>query len=84
MTFEEAVAAIDMNLLRRDIPEFTKIVKSRIERDGFFTPSWNTPQMNSDYPEVWEIRKKMTPEHYANIDNWTEKDFIDNWIAWMI
>jgi hypothetical protein len=82
MTFEEAVAAIDMDLLRKDVPEFIKIVKDRIARDGEFIAPWE--DMNSEYPEVFEMRKKMNSEHYANIDNWTEKDFVDNWIAWMI
>lgn len=84
MTFEEAVAAIDLDRVRADITNFTKVVKDRIARDGEFSPHWEFAHMYSHYPEVWEIRRKMTPEHYANIDNWTEKDFIDNWIAWMI
>jgi hypothetical protein len=82
MTFDEAVAAIDMGILEFDKPNFTAQVKQAIAEDGYFTP-WGF-SIPSKYPEAEEIRKQFTPERYANIDNWTQQDWIDNWIAFML
>jgi len=82
MTFDEAVAAIDMNVLEDDKVFFTAQVKEAIAQDGHFTPyGFAVPSV---YPEASEMRKQFTSDKYADIDNWTQKDWINNWIAYML
>ena len=81
MTFDEAVQAIDMDRLERDKRNFRKMMK---EKNYVFDPSDSFAMMGTEYPEVLEIRKKMTPEKYANIKKWSQEDWIDHWIAWML
>lgn len=81
MTFEEAVAAIDMDWLERDKPFFLDSIRVK---NYIFDPTPSFDLMHTDYPEVLEIRKKMTPEKYANIEQWSQEDWIDHWIAWML
>lgn len=81
MTFDEAVAAIDMDWLERDKAGFIDLVRSKNYQ---YDPSWEFERIRTQYPEVLEIRKKMTPEKYANIEQWSQEDWIDHWISWMV
>ena len=83
MTFDEAVAAIPMDVLESDKADFTAQVKAAIAEDGFFdpTPAFSIP---SRYPEAAEMRKQFTSDKYADIDNWTQEDWVNNWIAYML
>lgn len=81
MTFDEAVAAIDMDWLERDKEGFRNLVRSK---NYVYDPTWEFDRIKTNYPEVLEIRKAMTPERYANIEQWDQSDWIDNWIAWML
>jgi hypothetical protein len=81
MTFEEAVEAIDMDWLERDKEGFRNLVRSQ---NYIYDPSTQFDRIKTKYPEVIEIRKTMTPERYANIEQWTQEDWVDNWISWML
>jgi|688.fasta_scaffold757029_1 hypothetical protein len=81
MTFEEAVAEIDMDWLERDKQGFIQAIR---DSKYIYDPSPDFALIRTEYPEVFEIRKTMTPERYANIEQWTQEDWIDHWIAWMI
>ena len=81
MTFEEAVAAIDMDWLERDKKGFIQAIR---DNNYVYDPSTAFSLIHTEYPEVLEIRKKMTPERYANIEQWTQDDWIEHWIAWMV
>lgn len=81
MTFDEAVKAIDMEWLERDKKNFRKLMR---EKNYIFDPSESFSMIRTEYPEVLEIRKKMTPEKYADIENWSQEDWINHWIAWKV
>lgn len=81
MTFEEAVAAMDLDWMERDKENFIQVIR---DHNYIYDPTYLFSMKRTEYPEVLEIRKKMTPERYANIEQWSQDDWIEHWIAWMV
>jgi hypothetical protein len=81
MTFDEAVESIDMDWLERDKENFLSKIR---DANYVYDPAPYFALIKTQYPEVLEIRKQMTPEVYANIEQWTQEDWVKHWISWML